>query len=92
MESSSIAARAPGHRVMHRPASVREYRRERKHLYPLEEFREAVATGGVVSSFCGLDMELPRGRGVDVVEVKEPAADDCITCVDVWHDCELVRL
>lgn len=96
MDPSSTAARPSGQPVTCSPTSVptsaREYRRERKHLYPLEEFREAVAQGGVVLSFCGLDVELPRSRCTGVVEATEPAADDCVTCVDIWRERRLVRL
>ncbi len=96
MHPSSTAARPPGQPVTSRPTSVpapvREYRRDRKHLYRLEEFREAVALGGVVTSFCGLEVELPRGRGSDIEEATEPAVDDCITCVDIWRESRLVRL
>ena len=96
MDPSSTAARPSDQPVTCRPtpepASGREYRRDRRHLYPLEEFREAVAIGGFVSSFCGFDVELLRGRGSDVEEATEPAVDDCITCVDIWRERRLVRL
>ncbi len=96
MDPSSTAARPSGQPVTCHstpaPASVREYRRDRRHLYPLEEFREAVAIGGVASSSCGFDVELRRGRGSDVEEATKPAVDDCVTCVDIWHGHRLVRL
>ncbi len=96
MDPSSTAARPSGQPGTCRPTSVRtsarEYRRDRNHLFALEEFRDAIALGGVVASFCGLDVELPRGRGADVEEATEPAVDDCITCVDVWRESRLVRL
>lgn len=96
MDPSSTAARAPGQPVTCRPTSVpapaREYRRDRRHLYPLEVFREAVAIGGVVSSFCGVEVLMHRGDCTNIVEATQPTAEDCVTCVDVWRERELVRL
>lgn len=96
MDPSSTAARASAQRVTFRssavPAPAREYRRDRNHLYPLEEFQKAVTDGGVVSSFCGLEISMPRGGGSDVVEATEPAARDRVTCVDIWRGSSLVRL
>lgn len=73
-------------------SSAREYRRDRHHLYPLEEYQTALAVGGVVTSYCGLDETVGRGDPADVVEVAAPDADDCVTCVDVWSGCQRVRL
>jgi len=95
MDPSSTAARVAVQRVTCRvtgPASARAYRRERQHLYPLEDFREALAVGGVVSSFCGLDVVLSVGDSSELVEADEPAVDDCVTCVDIWRELRLVRL
>lgn len=72
---------------------AREYRRERQHLYPLDDYQAALATGGTVVSFCGIEAGLlPDDADDDVVEVTRPDASDCITCVDVWRGRQLVRL
>ncbi|KAA1426892.1 hypothetical protein [Nocardioides antri] len=71
---------------------MREYRRERQHLYPLEDYQAAIAIGSPVRSFCGIDVALLCGDASDVVEVKEPDVQDCMTCVDIWRGRELVRL
>ena len=73
-------------------SSIREYRRDRQHLYPLEEYRAALAAGGVVTSYCGLDVTVRRGDPADVVEVAVADVDDCVTCVDVWLGSDRVRL
>lgn len=94
MDPTSTAARASAQRVTFRssavPAPVREYRRDRNHLYPLEEFQKTVTDGVVVSSFCGLEISLPRGGGSGVVEATGPVARDCVTCVDIWCGSSLV--
>jgi hypothetical protein len=54
--------------------------------------QEALAIGGTVSSFCGLEVAVLRGDTSKVVEVWEPGVEDCVTCVDVWRQCGLVRL
>ncbi|RHW23941.1 hypothetical protein D0Z08_27240 [Nocardioides immobilis] len=85
-----------GQRVTHRedanPGEVREYRRDREHLYPLEDYQEALAIGSTVTSFCGIEVNLLRGDAAVVVEATEPGVEDCITCVDVWRQRRLVRL
>jgi len=74
-------------------APVRQYRRQRQHLYPLDDYEVALATGGIVRSFCGIEAELPGGEDDgDVVEVDQPEARDCVTCVDIWLGLRLVRL
>lgn len=96
MYASSTARGPSGQRGGRREAvaasSSREYRRDRQHLYPLEEFQAALAVGGVVTSYCGLDETVERGDPADIIEVAAPAADDCVTCVDVWSGSERVRL
>jgi len=96
MDPSSTAARAPGQRVTRRattmPASVREYRRDRQHLYPLEDYQDAVAAGGTVRSFCGIEVVLIGGASSGAVEAIRPDPEDCVTCVDIWRDRRLVRL
>lgn len=86
------AGQSGGRRATVAPSSPREYRRERQHLYPLEEYQAALVVGGVVTSYCGLDETVVRGDPADVVEVDVPAADDCVTCVDVWSGSDRVRL
>lgn len=73
-------------------SSVREYRRDRQHLYPLDEYSAALKVGGVVTSYWGLDETIERGDPADAIEVTAPAADDCVTCVDVWSGSDRVRL
>jgi hypothetical protein len=96
MDPSSTAARAPGERVARRsttmPASVREYRRDRQHLYPLEDYQDAAAASGTVRSFCGIEVALIGGDSSGGVEAIRPDPEDCITCVDIWRDRRLVRL
>lgn len=96
MDPSSPVRRVPGQRVTHRAnaasADVRAYRRERQHLYPLDDYQEALAVGGTVCSFCGIEVALLGGDSSDVVEAIEPGVEDCVTCVDIWRQCRLVRL
>jgi hypothetical protein len=96
MDPSSTAARVLGQPVTCRttagPAAIRKYRRDRQHLYPLEDFNEAAAVGGTVRSFCGIEVALICGDTADVVEATKPAAEDCLTCVDIWRGSRLVRL
>jgi hypothetical protein len=96
MNPSSPVGRAASQRVAHRAASAtnpaRECRRDRQHLYPLEEYQDALAIGGVVRSFCGLEVALLSGDTSDVVEATEPDAGDCVSCVDIWRESTLVRL
>lgn len=86
------AGQPGGRRETVAPSSAKEYRRERQHLYPLEEYQAALAVGGVVTSYCGLDETVECGDPADIVEVAAPDADDCVTCVDVWAGSERVRL
>jgi hypothetical protein len=98
MDPSSIVRSPAGQRGSgtHRDqamAPARQYRRQRQHLYPLDDYEAALATGGIVSSFCGIEADLPGGGdGGDVVEVDQPEASDCVTCVDIWRGHRLVRL
>lgn len=57
------ACRASGSGVTHQLLlrSVREYRRDRWHLYPLEECQAAVAAGGTAWPFCGIEVALLAG-------------------------------
>jgi hypothetical protein len=73
-------------------ASIREYRRNRKHLFPLDAYKAATAVGGIVSAYCGLVQAVPKGNPVDVQEVSETGREDCVTCVDVWLCRKWVRL
>ncbi len=73
-------------------APVREYRRPRKHLFPLEDYRAAIASGGAVRSYCGIVETVPRGDPDAVEEASEESLDDCATCVDLWRDRRWVRL
>lgn len=73
--------------------AARQYRRQRQHLYPLDDYEAALATGGSVRSFCGIEAELPGGEDDgDVDEVDQPEAGDCVTCVDIWCGRRLVQL
>jgi hypothetical protein len=74
------------------PASIRECRRPRTHLFPLEGYRGAIATGGTVRSYCGILETVPGGDPADVEEALESSADDCVTCVDLWQGRRWVRL
>ncbi|RHW23712.1 hypothetical protein D0Z08_28300 [Nocardioides immobilis] len=74
------------------PSSVREYRRERQHLYPYEEYEAALAVGGIVRSYCGIDETILHGDSTDLAEVADPDANDCVTCVDIWSGRQRVRL
>jgi hypothetical protein len=74
------------------PRSSREARRNRQHLYPLEDYEAAIAVGGIVRSFCGILMRLTPQHDSEVLEATAPEADDCVTCVDVWQGRQLVRL
>ena len=73
-------------------ASIREYRRPRTHLFPLEDYRAAVATGGIVQSYCGIFETVSRGDPDGVEEVSAATSEDCTACVDLWHDRTWVRL
>jgi len=86
------AANQPTPRSSCSPASIREYRRLRTHLFPLQDYRAAVAIGGTVRSYCGIVETVGRGDPSDVEEAVESSADDCATCVDLWHGRRWVRL
>jgi hypothetical protein len=73
-------------------SAAREYRRWRNHLFPLEDYRAAKASGGVARSYCGILEIVRRGESVEVEEVNRPSADDCATCVDLWRGRRWVRL
>jgi len=98
MDPSSIVRSTAGQRGSgtHRDqalAPARQYRRQRQHLYPFDDYEAALATGGTVSSFCGIEADLLGGDGQgDVVEAHKPEAGDCVTCVDIWRGHRLVRL
>jgi hypothetical protein len=72
--------------------SLRDARRERQHLYPLEDYEAAIAVGGIVRSFCGVFVRLTAQDDTAAVEAIAPEAEDCVTCVDVWYGRHLVRL
>jgi len=59
---------------------------------PLEDFQDALAIGGTVRSFCGIEVVLLAGDTSDVLEATAPDAEDCVTCVDIWRERGLVRL
>lgn len=96
MSSSSIARPSGGQPPRPHGAvaatTVREYRRNRQHLYPLEAYRDALVRGGTITSYCGLGATCQQGDPADVAEVTEPEAEDCFTCVDVWRGRQWVRL
>lgn len=69
-----------------------EYRRQRKHLFPLDAYKTAAAIGGRVSAYCGIVQAVPKGNPTDIQEVTEAGAEDCVTCVDVWLGQKWVRL
>lgn len=96
MNSSSIVrgtcGQAPHLRSPLGSTQLREYRRNRQHLYPLEDYQAAVAEGGVATSYCGITVVVRRGDPATVVEVDRPEAGDCVTCVDIWHGEQWVRL
>jgi hypothetical protein len=61
-------------------------------LFPLEDYRAAVAAGGALRSFCGILESVARGDPGEVEEAAEAGADDCVTCVDLWQGRTQVRL
>ena len=73
-------------------SSIREYRRPRNHLFPLEDYRAAIASGGTVWSYCGILETVRRGDPDGVEEASEACSDDCATCVDLWRGRRWVRL
>jgi len=72
--------------------SVREYRRHRKHLFPLAAYKTAAAIGGNVSAYCGIVQAVPKGSPADIEEVAETGPEDCVTCADLWLGRNWVRL
>jgi len=95
-DHGSIFYRPPRHQPAHRenaaPADLRAYRRARQHLYPLEDYQDALAIGGAVCSFCGIEVTLVGGGTSEFTEAIEPVVEDCVTCVDIWRERRLVRL
>lgn len=73
-------------------ASVSEYRRHRKHRFPLDAYKTATATGGSVSAYCGIVRAVPKANPADIQEVAEAGTEDCVTCVDLWLGQKWVRL
>jgi len=95
MRPSSTARSIANHRAATTSSSsvsIREYRRPRTHLFPLEDYRAAVAAGGTLRSYCGILETVPRGDPAEVEEARASSADDCATCVDLWHGRRWVRL
>jgi len=92
MDPPFTVVRVTGQRVTPRATAdttlVKEYRRDRQHLYSREEYQDALATGGIVWSFCGIHDVVQCGDASDVAEATEPDADDCVTCVDIWRECQ----
>lgn len=75
-----------------RAASRRDYRRDRTHLFPMDEVRAAVAAGGTARSYCGIVQSFLKGDPTEADEVSEPSPDDCVTCADIWRGRTWVRL
>lgn len=73
-------------------AAVREYRRDRQHLFPLDAYKAATAVGGSVRAYCGIVQEVRQSNPADVEEVAEAGVEDCVTCVDLWLGRQRVRL
>lgn len=94
MDSSSTVRCASDQRGGRRATAfpAREYRRERQHLYPFDDYEAALTAGGTVWSYCGIEATLLPSTASDIVEVDEPEPDDCVTCVDLWRGHDLVRL
>lgn len=74
------------------PASGREYRRPRQHLFELGAFKAATAVGGTISAYCGIVQTVPKGNPANVHEVSDASEEDCVTCLDVWLGQKWVRL
>jgi hypothetical protein len=95
MSSSSNASDVSGQRLpraVESPASLREYRRQRQHLYPLDDYLSARQAGGTIKTYCGLDTTVAVGDPVEVADADGLDAEDCVSCVDVWRGSEVVRL
>jgi hypothetical protein len=96
MNTSSIVRRSSHQRPRLNEAvaatPAREYRWNRQHLYPLDDYQGALTHGGRVRSYCGIEVIVRPGDPADVVEVAQAELDDCVTCVDIWRGREVVRL
>ena len=95
MTAFSVVRRVTGQRastITSSSGSVREYRRHRTHLFPLDAYKTAIAIGGSVSAYCGIVQAVPKGNPTDIQEVTEAGAEDCVTCVDLWLGQKWVRL
>ena len=95
MTASSAVRQATGQRaatITLSSASVREYRRHRRHLFPLDAYKLATAIGGSASAYCGIVEAVPKGNPADIQEVAKAGAEDCATCVDLWLGQNWVRL
>lgn len=91
--SNTTTTTAPGQRDdVEAPGVPWAYRRRRQHLFPLEKYRAAKATGGAVRAFCGVLEQIPAGEPDTVASREAVLADDCATCVDVWQGRSVVRL
>ncbi len=74
MTASSAVRQVTGQRAtpISRPsAPVREYRRHRTHLFPLDAYKTATAIGGSVIAYCGIVQAVPKGNPADIQEVTE---------------------
>ncbi len=72
-----------------------EYRRKRDHLFPHEPYRYARTVGAEVRAYCGVVEFIPAGdpSKVKARKTSEPIeANDCPTCIDVWHGRPVIRL
>ena len=96
MDSSSTARSPYGQRAPRDErvdiAPIREYRRDRQHLFPLEDYQSALAIGGIVRSYCGIDELVRQGDPDCVAEVFAAEDQDCVTCLDIWRGQLQVRL
>ena len=96
MDSSSSTRSPYGQRAQRdervHVVPIREYRRDRQHLFPLEDYQSALETGGIVRSYCGIDELVRQGDPDCVAEVVAPEDQDCVTCLDIWRGQLQVRL
>lgn len=94
MDSSSTVRCPSGQRGSRRTTAfpVRAYRKERQHLYLLDDYEAALPAGGTVWSYCGIEEMVLPSAGSGVVEVEDLEPGDCVTCVDIWRGHDLVRL
>lgn len=79
-------------RAVQTHSSLREYRRHRRHLYPLDGYLAARRVGGTVRTYCGVDVRLAVDEPVELADVDGVGAEDCVTCVDIWRGRDEVRL